>query len=221
MINDRTALTRSELAGLLTEAAQSVGSVPAAEYPTAAARSYLHPVLGPLAAGLHVITELSDRFEGFVTAEPRPTTSAGLFALASYASALGWLTESFAELTSSVDEICTRVGIPTEPRAPIVAAPGGTERDDEFDLAFSALELQAVRNAAEAADLMPDDYVQVLSQSLLAAARITDACMEISSGLLEDADLLREASDRPQLGDDPGSLPALVRSLLARMEATE
>ncbi|MFD0624300.1 hypothetical protein ACFQ2K_54275 [Streptomyces sanglieri] len=104
---------------------------------------------------------------------------------------------------------------------PIVAASGGTERDDEFEFAFSALELEAVRSAAEAAGLTPDDYVEVLSQSLLAAARITDACMEISSGLLDDADLLREISDRPRLGNDPGSLPALVRSLLARMETTE
>lgn len=51
MTNDRTALTRSELADLLTDAAQNVAGIPAAEYPTAAARSYLHPVLGPLAAG--------------------------------------------------------------------------------------------------------------------------------------------------------------------------
>lgn len=221
MTNDRTAHTRSELADLLTEAAKNVAGIPAAEYPTAAARSYLHPVLGPLATGPRVITGLNDGFEGFVAAEPRPAGSAVLFALASYASALGWLTESFAELTSSVDEICTRVGIPTGPSAPIAAASGETEQDDEFDFAFSALELEAVRNAAEAAGLAPDDYVEVLSQSLLAAARITDACMEISSGLLDDADLLREASDRPRLGDDPGSLPALVRSLLARMEATE
>ncbi|MFF4673953.1 hypothetical protein ACFY1C_29630 [Streptomyces sp. NPDC001279] len=221
MTNDRTALTRSELADLLADAAQSVSGIPTAEYPTAAARSYLHPVLGPLAAGPRVVTELNDRFEGFVAAESRPATSPGLFALASYASALGWLTESFAELTASVDEICTRVGIPTEPSAPIAVVSGGIERDDEFDFAFSALELEAVRNAAEAAGLAPNDYVEVLSQSLLAAARITDACMEISSGLLDDADLLREASDRPRLGDDPESLPALVRSLLARMEATE
>ncbi|MFJ1779999.1 hypothetical protein ACIOKA_25130 [Streptomyces anulatus] len=66
---------------------------------------------------------------------------------------------------------------------------------------------------------MPDDYVEVLSQSLLAASRITDACLEISSGLLEDAGLLRQATDHLRLSDDPGSLPSLVRSLLARMEA--
>ncbi|MGW6901062.1 DUF317 domain-containing protein [Streptomyces sp. NPDC054919] len=80
MTNDHTALTRSEQADLLTEAAQNVAGIPAAEYPTAAARSYLHPVLGPLAAGPSVITGLNDRFEGFVTAEPRPAGSAGLFA---------------------------------------------------------------------------------------------------------------------------------------------
>jgi len=62
----------------------------------------------------------------------------------------------------------------------------------------------------------------VLSQSLLAASRITDACMEISSGLLEDAAyVLAEATDHVWIGDGPNSLPTLVRSLLARMEAAE
>ncbi|MFJ7772645.1 hypothetical protein ACIQ1J_30735 [Streptomyces sp. NPDC097107] len=163
MTNDLTALTRSGLAELLTEAAQDVGGIPAAEYPTAAARSYLHPVLGPLAAGPRVITGLNDRFEGFVAAEPRPTGSAGLFALASYASALGWLTESFAELTSSVDEICTRVGIPAQRCATIGAPTGRTDQDEEFDFAFSALELEAVRNAAEAAGLGPVAKVTVVA----------------------------------------------------------
>ncbi|MFI5662278.1 hypothetical protein [Streptomyces sp. NPDC051684] len=221
MTTDRAALTRSELADLLTDAAQSVSGILTAEYPTAAARSYLHPVLGALAAGPRVVSELNDRLEGVVAAEPRPATPAGLFALASYASGLGWLTESLAELTVSVDEICTRVGIPTAPRAPLTAASGDIERDDEFDFAFSALELEAIRTAAETAGLAPDDYVKVLSQSLLAASRITDACMEISSGLLEDAGLLRETTDHCRLSDDPGSLPCLVRSLLARMEAAE
>lgn len=77
MTNDLTALTRSELADLLTEAAQNVDGIPAAEYPTAASRSYLHPVLGPLAAGPRVITGLSDRFKGFVAAEPRPAGFGG------------------------------------------------------------------------------------------------------------------------------------------------
>ncbi|MCV2458243.1 hypothetical protein OEB94_02950 [Streptomyces sp. ICN988] len=222
MTTDRAPLTRTELADLLTDAAQSVSGILAAEYPTAAARSYLHPVLGALAAGPHVVGELSDRLEGFVAAEPRPATPTGLFALASYASALGWLTESFAELTASVDEICGRVGIPPEPSNAAVATSGGTERDDEFDLPFSALELHALCTAAEAAGLAPDGYVEVLSQSLLAASRITDACMEISSGLLEDAAyVLDGATDHVWLSDGPKGLPTLVRSLLARMEAAE
>ncbi|MGV9318200.1 hypothetical protein [Streptomyces sp. NPDC003660] len=215
-------LTRTELADLLSDAARSVSDILAAEYPTAVGRSYLHPVLGALAAGPRVVDELNDRLEEFVAAEPRPATPAGLFTLASYASALGWLTESFAELTVSVDQICTRVGVPTESRNPVVASAGGAERDGEFDFAFSALELAAIRTAAEAADLAPDDYLEVLSESLLAASRITDACTEISNGLLEDASYVRdEATDHVWIGDGPESLPTLVRSLLTRMEAAE
>lgn len=146
----------------------------------------------------------------------------GLFTLASYAAALGWLTESLAELTISIDQICTRVGIPTEPPAPAALVPDTAEPDDEFDFTFSALELAAIRTAAEAAGLVPDDYVKVLSESLLAASQITDACMEISSGLLEDAAyVLGEATDTVWIGDGPDSLPTLVRSLLARMEAAQ
>ncbi|MEV3928612.1 hypothetical protein [Streptomyces sp. NPDC049944] len=220
MTADRAPLTRTELADLLTDAAQIVSGILTAEYPTTVGRSYLHPVLGPLSAGARVLGELNDRLEGFVDAEPRPATPAGLFALASYASALGWLAESFAELTASIDQICTRVGIPTKPSEPVVAASGGAKQDDTFDFAFSALELAAIRTAALAAGLAPDAYVEVLSQSLLAASRITDACMEISSGLLEDAAyVLDEAADHARIGDGPDSLPTLVRSLLARMDA--
>ncbi|MCZ1008397.1 hypothetical protein [Streptomyces lydicus] len=222
MTAERTPLPRTELADLLTDAAQSVSAILTTEYPTAANRSYLHPVLGALSAGPRVVCELNDRLEGFVADEPRPTTPAGLFTLASYAAALGWLTESLAELTTSVDQICTRAGIPAEPRNPIVATSGGAERGNEFDFAFSGLELAAIRTAAEAAGLTPGDYVEVLSESLLAASRITDACMEISSGLLEDAAyVLDEATDHIRLGDGPNSLPTLVRSLLARMETAE
>ncbi|MCX5449861.1 hypothetical protein [Streptomyces nigrescens] len=222
MTAERAPLPRTELSGLLTDAAQSVSGILTAGYPTAANRSYLHPVLGALSAGPRVVCELNDRLEEFVADEPRPTTPAGLFTLASYAAALGWLTESLAELTTSVDQICTRAGIPTEPQDPDVAAPDGAEQDGEFDFAFSALELAAIRTAAEAASLPPGDYVEVLSESLLAASRITDACMEISSGLLEDAAyVLGEATDQVRIGDGPDGLPALVRSLLARMEAAE
>ncbi|WP_326765314.1 hypothetical protein OG978_12640 [Streptomyces sp. NBC_01591] len=218
MTADRTPLSRTDLAGLLTEAAQSVSAILTAEYPTAPSRSYLHPVLGMLAAGPRVVGELNDRLEEFVAAEPRPTTPAGLFTLASYAATLGWLTESLAELTTAVDRICTRAGIPTEPRDPAVTTPD----DNEFDFSFNALELAAIRTAAEAAGLAPDDYVAVLAESLLAASRVTDACIEISSSLLEDAVyVLDEATDHISAGDGPGSLPTLVRSLLARMEAAE
>ncbi|MCX5314757.1 hypothetical protein [Streptomyces sp. NBC_00154] len=222
MTVDHAPLARTELAGLLTEAAQSVSGILTAEHPTAASRSYLHPVLGALSAGPRVACELNDRLEEFVADEPRPATPAGLFTLASYASALGWLTESLAELTTSVDQICTRVGIPTGPPDPAIAAPAGVGQDSKFDFAVSALELAAIRTAAEAAGLVPGDYVEVLSESLLAASRITDACMEISSGLREDAQyVLGEATDHVWIGDGPDSLPTLVRSLLARMETAE
>jgi hypothetical protein len=223
MTADRASLNRTELAGLLTDAARSVSEVLTTEYATSASRSYLHPVLGPLSAGPRVVRELNDRLEEFVVEEPLPSTPAGLFTLASYASALGWLTESLAELTASVDQIYTHVGIPAAPQDPAYAAPSPTDhQEDEFDFAFSAPELAAIRTAAEAADLSPADYVEVLSRSLLAASRITDACMEISSGLIEDAAyVLDEATDHVRIGDGPDSLPTLVRSLLARMEAAE
>ncbi|MFF4980885.1 hypothetical protein ACFY3O_12610 [Streptomyces sp. NPDC001046] len=222
MTADRASLDRTELAGLLTDAARSVSEVLTTDYPTSAGRSYLHPVLGALSAGPRVVRELNDRLAEFVVEEPLPSTPAGLFTLASYASALGWLTESLAELTASVDQICTRVGIPAEPPAPAFVTPSPTDQDEEFDFAFSALELAAIRTAAEAADLSPGDYVEVLSRSLLAASRITDACMEISSGLLEDAAyVLGEATDHVRIGEGPDSLPTLVRSLLARMDAAE
>ncbi|WP_405988386.1 hypothetical protein [Streptomyces sp. NBC_00986] len=224
MTANRAPMARSELAALLTDAAQSISGILTAEYPTAISRSHLHPVLGALSAGPRVVCELNDRLEGFLADEPLPTTPAGLFALASYASALGWLTESLAELTSSVDQICTRVGIPVQPPtpAPAAAASAKMKQDSNAEFAFSTMELAAIHTAAEAAGLPPADYVEVLSESLLAASRITDACMEISSGLLEDAAyVLGEATDHVWTGDGPDSLPTLVRSLLARMESAE
>ncbi|MGV9791000.1 hypothetical protein [Streptomyces sp. NPDC003435] len=219
-MTNRPPLPPAELADFLTDAAQSVSSILTAEYPTAASRSYLHPVLGALSAGPQVVSELNERLEGFVAAEPRPATPAGLFTLASYASALGWLTESLAELTASVEQICNRVSTPSELPNPVVAASGDAERSDEFDFAFSALDLEAIRTAAEAAGLAQDDYVKVLSKSLVAASRITDACLEISSGLREDAaHIIDEATDHVWISDGPNGLPTLVRSLLARMEA--
>ncbi|MCX4751246.1 hypothetical protein OG455_38075 [Kitasatospora sp. NBC_01287] len=212
--------SRSDLAGWLTEAAQAVSGILTAEYPTPAGRSYLHPVLGPLAAGPQVVSELNLRLEDLFD-EPLPATPLGLFALASYASALGWLTESLAELTTAVDAICTRAGIPV--LTPATAEPALNPQDDEgFDYSFNALELAAIRSAADAAGMTPGVYVEMLAQALRAAAVITDACMEISSGLIEDAQyVLAEATSDVRIGEGPGSLPTLVRSLLARMEATE
>ncbi|MFD8321401.1 hypothetical protein [Kitasatospora purpeofusca] len=210
---------RSSLAGRLTDAAQAVAGILTTEYPAPASRSYLHPVLGPLAAGPRMVGELNDRLEDLLD-EPLPATPAGLFALASYASALGWLTESLAELTTTVDAICTRAGIPVlMPGADAALAPD--EDDERFDFAFSAMELAAIRSAAEAAGITPGAYVEVLTDSLRAATAITDACMEISTGLIEDAQyILDEATTDVRIGDGPSSLPTLVRSLLARMEAT-
>lgn len=108
-------LARADLADLLADAARRVSGILTAEYPTPAGRSYLHPVLGALAAGPRVAAGLNERLEDFLAGEPLPATPAALFTLASYASALGWLTESLAELTTSVDRICTRIGIPTQP----------------------------------------------------------------------------------------------------------
>ncbi|WP_405363828.1 hypothetical protein OG535_29080 [Kitasatospora sp. NBC_00085] len=212
--------TRSDLAGWLTDAAQAVAGILTAEYATPPARSYLHPVLGPLAAGPRVVEELNWRLEDLLD-EPLPATPVGLFALASYASALGWLTESLAELTTAVDAICTRAGIPVlEPGTEAVL---DTDEDEEgFDYSFSALELAAIRTAADAAGMTPGAYVEVLADALRAAAAITDACMEISSGLIEDAQyIVDEATSDVRINDGPGSLPTLVRSLLARMEMAE
>jgi len=221
MIPDRSPLARTDLADLLTEAAQSISGVLTTEYPTPASRSYLHPVLGALSAGPQVVSELNDRLEGFFE-EPLPATPAGLFVLASYASALGWLTESLAELTAAVDQICTRVGLPSYPADSAPGDPGPAEGDEAFDFAFSAVELAAIGTAAEACGLAPGEYVAVLSQAMHAASRITDACNEISSGLLEDAQyVLGEATDTVWIGEGPDSLPTLVRSLLARMETAQ
>jgi hypothetical protein len=212
MTTARTPLSRAELADLLTGAAHQISTVLTTKYPTPPDLSYLHPVLGPLSAGPRVITQLADRLEGFLD-EVLPDTPAGLFALASYAAALGWLTESVAELTSAVEQICTVTEAPTEPSSDgdqVVTACG-----------LTTLELASVRAAAEAARLPPGEYVDALSQSLWAAARITDACTEIAAGLADDAaHVLNDASPLQISEGGPDSLPTLVRALLARVDTT-
>lgn len=213
--------TRTELASLLTEAAQSVSSILTTDYPTTAPRSYLQPVLGPLSAGPQVVTDLIGRLEA-VLADGPPTTQAGFFTLASYASALGWLTESLTDLTNAVARICARIGTPADlPRPTTAAGPDAEpeEESDSFFVPFTESEFAVVRTAAEAAGLSTDDYVYAVSMSLLAATRITDDCMEISNGLLDDASyILDKAPDDDWAGEGPTSLPTLVRSLIARME---
>ncbi|MFJ5879862.1 hypothetical protein [Kitasatospora cineracea] len=214
--------SRSDLAGWLTDAAQAVAGILVAEYGAPISRSYLAPLLGPLSAGPRVVGELNERLENLLD-EPLPATPVGLFALASYASALGWLTESLAELTAAVDAICTRAGLPTpEPETQTVSAPDEDEDEEDFDYCFSETEFTAIRTAADAAGLEPDTYIDVLANAVRAAVAITDACMEISSGLIEDAQyIVEEAASEVRIGEGPGSLPTLVRSLLARLETTE
>ncbi|MFJ8442842.1 hypothetical protein [Kitasatospora griseola] len=215
-----TTPSRSDLAGLLTDAAQAVAGILVAEYATPTTPSYLAPVLGPLAAGPRVVGELNERLEDLLD-EPLPATPVGLFTLASYASALGWLTEALAELTAAVDAICTRAGIPVlEPGTRSLS--GLADEEEGFDYCFSEAEFAAIRVAAESAGMEPDAYIDVLVGALRAAAAITDACMEISSGLIEDAQyVVDEATSDVRIGDGPGSLPTLVRSLLARMDSAE
>jgi hypothetical protein len=210
MTTSTAQLSRAELADLLTGAAHQISIVLTTEYPTPPGRSYLQPVLGPLSAGPRVIAQLADRLEGFLD-EPLPDTPAGLFALASYAAALGWLTESLAELTTAVEQICTATEAPIGPSA------GGNEAVTAYG--FTALELATVHAAAEAARLSPDRYVDALSRSLWAAARFTDACTEIAAGLADDAaHVLNDASPLQISEGGPDSLPALVRTLLARTD---
>ncbi|MEV4555735.1 hypothetical protein AB0K51_01910 [Kitasatospora sp. NPDC049285] len=216
MISEHSPASRAELATLLTETAKSVSAILDAEYPTPTSRSYLHPVLGALSAGPGVITELNERFETLVS-RPLPATPAGLFTVASVAAALGWLTESLAELTTAVDQICTKAGISdAQPADPLSV---GTE---ELGFPFSTTELAAIRTAAQEAGLSAGQYVELLSLALLADSRIADACTEICDGLLDDARYVRgEASDHLRTTAGSDSLPTLVRTLLARMEAGE
>lgn len=218
MTTSRTPLSRAELAGLLTGAAHSVSSILAAEFPTSSARSYLHPVLGALAAGPDVVKELARGLEDFLD-EPMPDTRAGLLTLVSQAAALGWLTESLGELIDAVDRICARAGIPAEApgSSPV---PGGSGRDDDAEesaFEFSGLELVALRAAGRAAGLSSVEYVEVLSQSLLAAVGIAEACTDIAGYLADAAAHVLDDTGSLRIDESPGSLSAQARTLLARM----
>ncbi|MFB7620039.1 hypothetical protein [Kitasatospora sp. NPDC056181] len=69
--------TRRDLAGWLAEAAQAVAGILTAEYSTPATRPYLRPVLGTLAAGPRVVSELNFRLADLLD-EPQPATPVGL-----------------------------------------------------------------------------------------------------------------------------------------------
>ncbi|MFI0942783.1 hypothetical protein [Streptomyces sp. NPDC021020] len=218
MTTSRTPSSRAELADLLTGAAHSISSILTTEFPTPAARSYLHPVLGPLTAGPQVVKELARGLEDFLD-EPMPDTRAGLLTLASQAAALGWLTESLYELADAVDRICTQAGIPAEApgSSPV---PGGSRRDDDVEeptFEFSGLELVALRAAARAAGLSSVKYVEVLSQSLLAAVGIAEACTDIAGYLTDAAAHVLDDPGSLRIDEQPGSLPAQARTLLARI----
>ncbi|MER5183262.1 hypothetical protein ABT009_33765 [Streptomyces sp. NPDC002896] len=210
---------RHDLVELLTEAAEEVAGILTTEYPTPPTCSYLHPVLGPLAAGPQATARLSDRLEAFVGTSP--ATPAELLALASLASALGWLTESLSDLTGAVDALCTQAGLPdgnelSSAEDPLTAQHPGIHEE----MVLSSQELASIRRAAETSGLTPGHYVEVLSSAQLAAARITEECAEISEGLLEDARQVAKATaNGVRWGDGPNSLPRLVRTLLARLEA--
>jgi len=205
-----TALSsREDLGALLAEAAGRVHDLLAAEHPVPASRSYLLPVIGILAHTPQVVGKLNEQLERLADA-PGPTTPAGLFALASYAAGLGWLSESLTDLTAAVERICDQADT-------AASAEAGTEEPaPQWD---GVPELPVLQAAAEAANLPLDAYVQALSESLLAAERIDEACTEIAESLANDAALVLTAAD-VRLDEDPAGLPTLVRTLLARMQVT-
>ncbi|MBM9508019.1 hypothetical protein [Actinacidiphila acididurans] len=221
MTADRAPLEHADLAELLTGAAQRISDLISAEYPAPVGRSYLRPVLGPLSAGPGIVGELTERLEGLF-AEPLPTSSASLFILASYASALGWLTESLVELTETVALVPGLLDTVTEAVLNHSEVPG-PHRVEELIQDFAALftddEWNSMLGAAEATGLPAEAYVITAGVVSAAALTFRTDCEEIASGLREDASYVAtQAPGRAATGEGSGSLPALVRSLLARME---
>ncbi|MBD0692440.1 hypothetical protein [Streptomyces sp. CBMA123] len=203
-----TAPTHADLALWLVEAAEAVSGIATARHTAPPSRSHLHPVLGPLTAGPKAITALADRLEHLQAAR-LPTTPASLFTLASYVSALGWLTESLADLTQAVDLLVTE------------ADQADDDGDSGVDLsAYAPQDRQAITVLAAEAALPPGLYLRLLGRALLACAEFTEACAEIIGALTEDAHrLLDESVSAVRLdGEGPDSLPTLVRSLLSRLE---
>lgn len=221
MTTDRNPLDRAELAELLTGAARSISGILTTEYATPTSRSYLRPVLGALSAGPGVVSDLTGRLEALVT-EPLPTSSTGLFALASYASALGWLTESLVELITTLDLVPGLVDSVTEAVVGSADSPDLSGAFEDIGAFFSDAEWDTLSAAATDAGLPAEAYVAAAALAHAAALTFRTDCAEITAGLRQDARYIwAEAPDYIPTGDGPGSLPTLVRSLLTRMEAVE
>lgn len=221
MTNDRTPLDRAGMAALLDRAAHSISGILASEYDTPTSRPYLRPVLGVLLAGPRVVAELTEQLEELV-AQPLPASSGGLFTLASYASALGWLTESLVELTTTVDLIPALIDSVTQAvlgSAQEAETEGTEDLFKDFDVFFTDEQWDTVADAATAG-LTVEGYVAAAGLAYAAALTFRTDCAEITSGLHQDAARVATESslDHTATGQDPGSLPTLVRSLLTRME---
>ncbi|MFF7393214.1 hypothetical protein ACFZAE_32845 [Streptomyces scabiei] len=207
--------TRDALADLLAEAAQQVGSVLTAQGPAVgtAARPYLAPFLGPLAAATPVLHSLSEQLDAFFS-DPLPKTPAGLFTLACLAAANGQLNEATAEFITAIESVCDRAGISPDASA---QRPATTDADSAVDtgIAFTTDEWDAIQKAARIGDLDPSEFVAVSASAVAASLLFTDLCRDIFEGLLADAEYVRTGPDTDAaLGTDTESLPTIVQHLL-------
>lgn len=207
--------TRDDLAELLTEAAQQVGSVLTAQSPAVgtSTRPYLAPFLGPLAAASPVLHSLSEQLDAYFS-DPLPKTPAGLFTLACLAAANGQLNEATAEFITAIEAVCDRAGISPDPSA---QRPATTNTDSAVDaeITFTTGEWDAIQKAARIGGLDASEFVAVSASAVAAALLFTDLCREIYEGLLTDAEYVRAGPDTDAaLGTDTESLPTIVQHLL-------
>jgi hypothetical protein len=205
--------TRDDLADLLTEAAQQVGSVLTAQGPAVgtSARPYLAPFLGPLAAATPVLHSLSEQLDAYFS-DPLPKTPAGLFTLACLAAANGQLNEATAEFITAIESVCDRAGISPETSA---QHPTNTDSAVDTGIAFTTDEWDAIQRAARIGGLDASEFVAVSASAVAASLLFTDLCREIFEGLLADAEYVRTGPDTDAaLGTDVESLPTIVQHLL-------
>ncbi|GAA3299234.1 hypothetical protein [Streptomyces cinereospinus] len=209
--------TRDDLADLLTEAAQQVGSVLTAQSPAVgtSGRPYLAPFLGPLAAASPVLHSLSEQLDAYFS-DPLPKTPAGLFTLACLAAANGQLNEATAEFTTAIEAVCDRAGIGPDPSGQHPATRNtDTGSAVDTEIAFTTDEWDAIQKAARIGGLDASEFVAVSALAVAAALLFTDLCREIYEGLLTDAEYVRTGPDTDAaLGTDAESLPTIVQHLL-------